>query len=354
MDQTRDYDVAVSFAGENRAYVQETVAALQQAGHRVFYDEDNEVDMWGRDLTEYFSDLYENRARFALMFVSAHYARKQWTTLERRTILARALDQVTPYVLPVRLDDTILPGLRSTIAYIDGTRRSPADIAAAVGQKLGAPDNSGRLRSTGQVPLNEHEATLLLGERPGAWEYAYFAWRLREELRKHDSAYNDLRIGYVATAEYIADADLLSYLSGEISRNNATIKRLESMLQGDAQKDAFRYSGGPGDPKMIEHLAARMTDLWRQQVDWASGLQAKAYESNQGREALLAVADIARHPIIDYRNFVELYAAEANRIQEAVLRGESVNARLPLKLTVPEEVNRRVDRALRAFGRRFR
>ena len=41
------YDIALSFAGEDRAYVQEVATALQAAGVKVFYDEFETADLWG-------------------------------------------------------------------------------------------------------------------------------------------------------------------------------------------------------------------------------------------------------------------------------------------------------------------
>lgn len=45
-----DYDVALSFAGEDRGYVQQVADALRRAGIRVFYDVFALVDTWGADL----------------------------------------------------------------------------------------------------------------------------------------------------------------------------------------------------------------------------------------------------------------------------------------------------------------
>lgn len=74
-----EFDVAVTFAGEDRPLVDEVVQLVKVAGFSVFYDEDAKVEMWGEDLTEYFADVYERRAKFAVMFVSIHYAAKAWT-----------------------------------------------------------------------------------------------------------------------------------------------------------------------------------------------------------------------------------------------------------------------------------
>lgn len=42
------YEVALSFAGENRGYVREVACALQARGIAVFYDEFEKIDLWGK------------------------------------------------------------------------------------------------------------------------------------------------------------------------------------------------------------------------------------------------------------------------------------------------------------------
>jgi hypothetical protein len=53
------------------------------------------------------------------MFISADYAEKVWTRHERRSALARVIEEGGDYLLPARFDDTELPGLRPTTAYVD-------------------------------------------------------------------------------------------------------------------------------------------------------------------------------------------------------------------------------------------
>jgi len=44
------YDVALSYAGEDRAYVEQIAAQLRQEGIRVFYGEYAAAELWGNDL----------------------------------------------------------------------------------------------------------------------------------------------------------------------------------------------------------------------------------------------------------------------------------------------------------------
>jgi hypothetical protein len=109
MDSTFDYDVALSFAGEDRTYVQQVAALLHGHGIRIFYDEYMTAELWGNDLYVLLDEVYRERARFAVAFVSRHYISKPWTRHERQSAQARAFLDVGPYLLPVRLDDSELP-----------------------------------------------------------------------------------------------------------------------------------------------------------------------------------------------------------------------------------------------------
>lgn len=113
------YDVALSFAGEDRDYVEKVAAYLKSRGLDVFYDAYERVDLWGKDLYEHLSNVYKDQSHFVVMFVSKHYAAKIWTTHERRSAQARALVENSEYILPARFDDTEVPGLLLTTGYID-------------------------------------------------------------------------------------------------------------------------------------------------------------------------------------------------------------------------------------------
>ena len=131
-----EYDVALSFAGEDREYVDQVAGHLQRAGVAVFYDKYEQVDLWGKDLYEHLSDVYQNKARYTVMFVSRHYAEKLWTRHERKSAQARAFRESGEYILPARFDDSEVPGLPDTVGYLDLQRYSPAQLAESICAKL--------------------------------------------------------------------------------------------------------------------------------------------------------------------------------------------------------------------------
>ena len=136
-----EYDACLSFAGEERGYVELVARGLKDAGLRVFYDEDEKVWLWGKDLIEHFDRIYRVASRYCVMFISAAYAAKEWTRLERRSALARALTEQGEYILPARFDDTELPGMPPTIAYIELSELAPATLVEFIVEK-GRPAGS--------------------------------------------------------------------------------------------------------------------------------------------------------------------------------------------------------------------
>lgn len=80
------FDVALSFAGEDREYVEEVALLLKAHGVRVFYDKFEEDKLWGKNLYEYLHNVYTKQAKFTVMFISKHYKEKLWTSHEREAM----------------------------------------------------------------------------------------------------------------------------------------------------------------------------------------------------------------------------------------------------------------------------
>jgi hypothetical protein len=131
------YDVGLSFAGEDREYVEEVATTLKAYGVDVFYDDFERAALWGKDLYEYLDNVYRAQCRFCVVFISEHYLKKPWPRHERRSAQARALADSSEYVLPARFDDTEVPGILTTTGFIDLRTESPADVAVLIAQKLG-------------------------------------------------------------------------------------------------------------------------------------------------------------------------------------------------------------------------
>ncbi len=131
------YEVVLSFAGEQREYVEKIAAALKNSGVSLFYDKYEESTLWGKELTEHLQAVYGGGARYCVLFISKEYKDKAWSRHECRNALAKALAEKREYILPARFDDTEIPGLRSTIGYVDLRGKAPGDIVRLILEKLG-------------------------------------------------------------------------------------------------------------------------------------------------------------------------------------------------------------------------
>lgn len=134
--KTFDFDVALSFAGEDKKKVEPYAQHLKARDLRVFLYSDQQAELWGTDLYVKLDEIYRVRAMFCVMFISKHYATKLWTSHERKSAQARAFRENKEYILPVRLDDTEIPGLRETVGYIDLRSTSVEELAKITLQKI--------------------------------------------------------------------------------------------------------------------------------------------------------------------------------------------------------------------------
>jgi hypothetical protein len=208
MTDQYDYDVALSFAGEDRSYVEQVATILRDAGIKVFYDDFSQIELWGKDLYVYLRDIYQNRAKYTVMFVSEHYAEKRWPNHERESAQARAFEESREYILPARFDATPIPGMAPTTGYVDLRTRRPAELAGMVLEKLRDVDSSSDRWSNPKQAFIMHAAAkgsinleytvtkrrnvreLLRGLPKGSAEREYFASDTVFENEFHDGWFN--------------------------------------------------------------------------------------------------------------------------------------------------------------------
>ena len=131
------YDVGLSFAGEQREYVEQVAHELTSRGTRTFYDDYEKGTLWGKDLYAHLNEVYQHYCRYCVIFCSREYAIKVWPNRERESAQARALQDKDEYILPARFDDTPIPGLADTVKYVDLNEVSPIELADLIIEKIG-------------------------------------------------------------------------------------------------------------------------------------------------------------------------------------------------------------------------
>jgi hypothetical protein len=274
---TYKYDIAVSFAGEQRDFVQEVVRGLDLPKDRAFYDADYKAELWGEELSEVFTKLYRDEARFVVMFISREYAEKEWCNLERRAALRRRMMTKGAYILPVRLDRTTLDeveGLLGTIGDINGLREGVAGVIDALRAKLelamamkpnAKADGDGEPRFA-EVQTTQEGLVALLQERPHSWRWAAFASVLVQRRAAMEDAVRDHRLGYGRpTGERIASfSELHAFATHAMYDVGQVGQQMNGFLLTDAFKSVFgpENDEGGADPDGIVHAANRLMDFY--------------------------------------------------------------------------------------------
>lgn len=133
-----EYDVCISFAGADRPVAERIANAVLSNGmkRKVFYDEFENVTLWGEDLSNYLHDVYSKRSRFCLILFSHRYRQRAWTRHELRAALTRVLAERQAYVLPVALDEGAVPDEFASIGYWSFAPGDEQRIADATEEKI--------------------------------------------------------------------------------------------------------------------------------------------------------------------------------------------------------------------------
>jgi hypothetical protein len=77
-----EYDVALSFAGEDRAFAELLYDYLSDEELQVFYDFAEQERILAEDIGQYLGPIYESKARFVVAVLGEHYGEKRWTIME--------------------------------------------------------------------------------------------------------------------------------------------------------------------------------------------------------------------------------------------------------------------------------
>ena len=195
--ESTQYEVALSFAGEQRGYVEDVARTLQSRGVGVFYDEFEQTRLWGLHLAEELHYVYESGAKYVVVFISKEYISKPWTIHERRASLSRAVQEREEYILPVRFDDSTVPGLPTDLKYLSANQHSPTELATMIADKLGISPFAGKASDvpppwmaslTGEpvFDYSNHDGHYVIGRGNLAFETI---WTKASKTRIH--VYND-------------------------------------------------------------------------------------------------------------------------------------------------------------------
>jgi len=158
------YDVAISFAGENRKIAEDLVASIKAKDKRlsVFYDKDHKAHLWGKNTNE-FDNIYGPESRYVIPIISEHYTKKDWPRYEFSTAVKESKKRKGDFILPIRVDDTRLIGLHDDLNYMDIREDDVDQIAKAVILKCQSISKASPKKSGSKSPVLRGSSREALG-----------------------------------------------------------------------------------------------------------------------------------------------------------------------------------------------
>lgn len=133
------YHVAFSYASApvDAEYVRAVRAALPEEVKHFEYSTDQAGAVtWGRPLAKELERIYKYEALFCVVFLSKSYVENDWTKFEW-DVVRRVAKKKPGYILPVRLDETMVPEIEGLVWK--AKTPSPEQLAAAIVEKIKTP-----------------------------------------------------------------------------------------------------------------------------------------------------------------------------------------------------------------------
>lgn len=132
------FDVAFSFPGEVRNYVESIAAELEReiGPNSYFYDNNYKAQLACPSLDTLLQDIYGNRSKLIVIFLCKKYQEKEWCGIEFRAIKEIIMGRDHQKVMFVKMDEGLVEGVFNTDGYIDGRTHNPAEVAVFIQERI--------------------------------------------------------------------------------------------------------------------------------------------------------------------------------------------------------------------------
>lgn len=132
------YDIALSFASENRSYAHELATRLREKRLCVFFYESEDATQRAPDAAEYLRQIYERGADCCVILFSADWLRKPFCTIEWMAVIEAMAREPDMYItFLVCLDTSELPKNQPEgIRCMDAQQQDSQKIADRIAESL--------------------------------------------------------------------------------------------------------------------------------------------------------------------------------------------------------------------------
>lgn len=247
-----EYDVFLCYAAKDRPRIEGITVALTEAGFRVFDHANFKSALWGSGLAQSISDAISS-SHGIMVFVSAACAASHWCTTELGLIQARIDEEPDAVcVLPVRLDDTVLPEFLKDTVYLGADELSATNVAESVRRRLNEFDQKA---SDAMGRLDDEELVSLIAQKRD--ETALRIMMEREQTRM--LALASRYAGSIDAEDIVMDAWM--HIWAHADRFDATRGHLRPWMYAVVRNVALDHMRRRQHPVHLEHRVERAERL---------------------------------------------------------------------------------------------
>ncbi|MGW4016778.1 TIR domain-containing protein [Rhodococcus ruber] len=139
----KPYDIALSFAGEDRPFAEHLRNFLEEHDLTVFYDKSEEPKILANDVEAVLGPKYSDESRFVVAVLGEHYGIKRWTLFESEKYKHRIeLDEVIPVYsikVPQNAFDPLIKKGGKSFDPDKNLKRQAREIADSIASRLAEP-----------------------------------------------------------------------------------------------------------------------------------------------------------------------------------------------------------------------
>jgi len=133
-----NFDVALSFPGEVRKYVESVAVQLEReiGPNSYFYDNNYKAQLARPSLDTLLQDIYKNRSRLIVVFLCTKYQEKEWCGIEFRAIREIINAREHERVMYIKMDDGDVEGVFRSDGYVDGNLHTSKEVAEFIRERV--------------------------------------------------------------------------------------------------------------------------------------------------------------------------------------------------------------------------
>jgi tetratricopeptide (TPR) repeat protein len=309
--QPYEFDVSISVAGEERPLAKSLAELLRAKGLSVFYDEYYKARLWGKDERE-FEKIYGPLSRFVAPFVSKHYVRKKWTRFEFDTALREEATRDSESILPIRVDDSRLPGLHDGRFYLSVKDNTIAEIAACIFEKSRPATRSSVIEATSGTARRMTRTVAILSSDAKRALGVIVVSKLPLPLGFYASLFPD--IDWKTHCRILKKYKLIGATTSQLTPSRNAVKAIRS--------DNLEW-------QLVSELWSKRLEELREHYDIAMYLAVHYASERRWDEAVVVLADVANNGLYggtneSYYDFLQKFSLEK------VLRGLKPLSRIKL------------------------